>query len=148
MHTLEFNDDAHKFISQLLAVWTGPGVYRIEKLDDLAKPAAVLPIPQSPDPRHRIYHDPILIALLLKGGRAHVNELKPVILEMVRSELTDRELNQKKSNRPFWWYDCQIERYEMLGDTIQDRTSVGYWSLTPKGLEEAKQARVRWKNFH
>jgi len=140
MTTLNVNESNLEFLKQLVQTWSGPGVYRFEKLENIGSKNGQVVIFDSSNPRHRIYRPAILRALFRKGGQAHVSELKPLILNDIRHKLTERELNDTKSNRPFWWYDCQVERYALVQEgIIEDGTSVGYWTLTTRGRAAAEK---------
>jgi hypothetical protein len=138
------SDSFYDFASRFLAIWKGPGTYRIEKIEDTQTEGDTAPPESGIPPRHRMYREPILVALHAHGGQAHVSDLKPLILSAVLGQLTDRELNSTKSNRPFWWYDCQVQRYDMLKEgLIREVANVGYWELTEKGTAAAKASSDR-----
>ena len=82
------------------------------------------------------YRKPILLALVEKGGRAHLSEVLEIVLKVMAPSLTkhDRDLCTSKTE-PIWRNAARFERDRMVkaGLLAKPGWKEGEWEITDKG---------------
>jgi Mrr restriction endonuclease-like protein len=80
---------------------------------------------------HQAFRAPILATLRDLDGKAKTAQIKPVLYQKMRNQLTDADKRVlTSSNQERWWNAAQWERYFMRQEGLMKESPRGWWELS------------------